>query len=206
MSPPPARLLRSALDSDPMEQLRAWLRDAVRADTDEPHAMTLATVGLDGLPSTRVVLLKGVTPEGLVFFTETGSRKQAELDCHPVACLHFAWLKLDRQVAFRGRVRPLPPLEGLRWLAPGRDTTTTAWNQLQSLFRTTRTLAAMTLENIGKKLGAGQLPTPPEWLAYELRPISVEFWQGRGGRSHDRFEYQRPHHDPPSSWTLHELP
>jgi pyridoxamine 5'-phosphate oxidase len=185
-----AELDESASAADPLVQFQLWLDQAFEAKLPEPNAMTLATVGADGRPSTRVVLIKGCDARGMVWFTNYESRKGRELALHPVAALQFHWVELERVVRIEGRVDKVSAEESDAYYASRPlDSRIGAWASPQSQVVESR---AVLVANAAK-FGARYLlhpPRPPHWGGYRLRPDTWEFWQGRRSRLHDRLRYR----------------
>jgi len=185
-----AELDESASAEDPLVQFRLWLDQAFEAKLPEPNAMTLATVGADGRPSTRVVLIKGCDARGIVWFTNYESRKGRELALHPVAALQFHWVELERVVRIEGRVDKVGAEESDTYYASRPlDSRIGAWASPQSQVVESR---AVLVANAAK-FGARYLlnpPRPPHWGGYRLQPDTWEFWQGRRSRLHDRLRYR----------------
>ncbi|MFT4108254.1 pyridoxamine 5'-phosphate oxidase [Propionicimonas sp.] len=176
--------------SAPLTLFRRWLDDAVAASVTEPSAMTLATVGEDGRPSTRVVLLKSADERGLVFYTNFHSRKGRELQAHPVAAVQFHWPELERVVRVEGRVEHTSAEESDAYFAiRPLDSRIGAWASPQSEVIPNR---AVLLANAAKASASYGLnpPRPPHWGGYRLVPDTWEFWQGRRSRLHDRVRFR----------------
>ena len=186
-----AELDESASSEDPLRQFAGWLEQAIAAQLPEPNAMTLATVGADGRPSTRIVLVKGYDERGIVWFTNYESRKGRELAVHPVAALQFHWVELERVVRIEGRVEKVSAEESDAYYATRPlDSRIGAWASPQSQVIASR---AVLLANVAKVSARFLLapPRPPHWGGYRLKPEAWEFWQGRRSRLHDRLRYRR---------------
>lgn len=189
--PDMAPLRRSDLDPDPIAQFSKWF-ELAREQAPLPEAMTLATIDPDGAPDARMVLLKGWDEEGFRFFTNRGSLKGRQLGAHPVAALVLYWRELDRQVRVRGRVTELDDAASDAYFATRpRESQLGAWASPQSEPVTDRAELDERLERVRERYGDGEIPRPPHWGGYLVRPVGIEFWQGQVGRMHDRFLYSR---------------
>jgi len=219
-------LRRQDLKPDPIAQFQGWFEQAagarasgrvlkffihlyktlfVRGSTaaTEVNAMTLATADKQGRPSARVVLLKGVDERGFIFFTNYESRKGQELEENPQAALAFYWADLERQVCVSGEVTRLSPEESEAYFrSRPRGSRLAAWASHQSAVVRDRSELEEKWNNYEKKYGAGEVPKPPFWGGYILRPTRIEFWQGRPDRLHDRFRYTRQGNN---AWTIERL-
>jgi pyridoxamine 5'-phosphate oxidase len=179
------------LAADPIAQLRRWLDEAVAAGVTDPTAMVLATATSNGIPSARVILLKGLDSRGLAFFTNYRSRKAQELTGNPHAAATFYWPDIDRQVRVEGFVSLVDGTESDQYfqLRPV-DSQLAAWasNQSEPLAGGRPELDRR-YQEIAKRFTGGAVPRPPFWGGYRIEPITMEFWQGRHSRLHDRLRY-----------------
>jgi pyridoxamine 5'-phosphate oxidase len=185
-------------DPDPIVQFRRWFTEAEQAEILEPNAMTLATATADGRPSARIVLLKGLSEAGFVFFTDYRSRKARELEANPHAALAFHWGELERQVRVVGRVERIPASESMAYfLSRPVGSQVGAWASLQSALLEDRSLLMERVGELVKHFTTTPISWPTHWGGYRIAPDEVEFWQGRPNRLHDRIHYTL---HPESGW------
>lgn len=196
-------LTREMLDPDPYGQFERWFQETCNAGLSEPNAMTLATVGADGQPTLRTVLLKLFDRDGFVFYTNYGSRKAQQIAVNNRVALLFPWVKLARQVAITGVAEKVSLAESARYFASRpHESQLGAWISQQSAVLTSRQLLMNELEKIKARFRKGEVPLPDFWGGYRVRPASIEFWQGQTSRLHDRFLYTR---QADASWTIERL-
>lgn len=178
--------------ADPIEMFDAWFEQAADAGLHEPNAMVLATADADGVPSSRMVLLKGVSSAGFVFYTNTGSRKGHELAARPACSLLFPWHPLERQVRVEGVARPVPRADVAAYFQTRpRGAQLGAWASPQSREVDSRADLAARYARVQEEYADRDVAVPDHWGGYLVEPRSVEFWQGRPGRMHDRLVYHR---------------
>jgi len=185
-------LSRSDLDPDPFHQFDVWYQQVVESGIFEPSAMSLATVDNEGQPSLRTVLLKLFDEKGFVFYTNYGSRKARQIAVNPKVSLLFAWVPLARQVKITGTAEKIPATESLKYFVTRpRGSQIGAWASAQSEMVNSRSMLEAKFEEIKQKFSKGEVPLPDFWGGYRVVPDTVEFWQGRSNRLHDRFIYSR---------------
>ena len=196
-------LLEKDLAKNPFRQFERWFQEAEAAKLTESNAMTLATTGRDGRPSARTVLLKGVDGRGFVFYTNYESRKGRELDGNARAVLLFPWVAMERQVTVEGLVARVSREESAAYFhSRPRASQLAAWASPQSTVVAGRAVIEESYRVIEKKYEGREVPLPPNWGGFRLAPETVEFWQGRRSRLHDRLRYRR---ETDGDWVVERL-
>ena len=181
-----------SLAVDPFTMFRTWMSDAQAADLHEPNAMVLATVSVAGGAASRTVLLKGHDERGFVFFTNYASRKGVELAANPACSVLFPWHALERQVRVEGSAARLSDQDNDAYFSTRpRDSQIGAWASPQSEVVADRSDLDERYARMAERFAAATIPRPGHWGGYRIEPDSVEFWQGRIGRMHDRLRYRR---------------
>jgi pyridoxamine 5'-phosphate oxidase len=183
-------LLENDVEANPIQQFQKWWDQAVSSEILEPNAMTLATSSTDGLPSARIVLLKGFDKRGFVFYTNYESFKALQLEENPKACLVFHWKELERQVRIMGVVEKVSTGESDEYYGSRPiGSRIGAWTSPQSKVIPGREWLEQEFEKRKDEFSTGDVPRPPFWGGYVVKPVIIEFWQGRFSRLHDRIQY-----------------
>jgi pyridoxamine 5'-phosphate oxidase len=198
-----AGLAEKDLARDPFRQFEKWFQEAEAAKIHEPNAAILATASKDGRPSARTVLLKGIDGRGFVFYTNYDSRKGRELEANPRTAYLFPWFALERQVIIEGSVSRITREESEAYFhSRPRASQLAAWASAQSSIISGRDELEGAMKAVEKKYSGAEAPLPPNWGGFRIAPDSVEFWQGRRSRLHDRLRYRR---EASGSWVIERL-
>jgi pyridoxamine 5'-phosphate oxidase len=196
-------LSETDVDADPLRQFEKWFGQALAANLPEPNAMTLATATADGQPSARMVLLKTFDASGFTFFTNYDSRKGRELTANPRAALLFFWAELHRQVRIEGTVERVSEAESDAYFrSRPLGSRLGALASAQSVVIASRAVLEERVRELAQRFPDGDVPRPLHWGGYRVCPLTIEFWQGRPDRLHDRLRYQRVQ---PDGWRLERL-
>lgn len=185
-------LQRASLDSDPIKQFESWYSETCETDIPESSAMILATVDRDGQPLQRTVLLKSFDEDGFIFFTNYSSRKAVHIEYNNKVSLLFPWHSMGRQVKITGTAEKIPTAESLKYfLSRPRGSQIGAWASHQSKVVKNRALLDAMFDEMKHKFVKGEIPLPSFWGGYRIEPKTIEFWQARDSRLHDRFMYSK---------------
>lgn len=197
------RLLETDVVSDPIIQFTKWWNEAVNSNVEEVNAMTLATATKKGIPSARIVLLKGYSKEGFIFFTNYQSHKGKELEANPNACLVFFWKELERQVRIEGTVEKVSAEDSDAYFSSRPEGSRIgAWASPQSTVIAKREVIEENEAKYKQQFTGGEIPRPEHWGGYIVRPSRIEYWQGRPSRLHDRIQYTLQQD---RSWSIERL-
>ncbi|MDQ6860500.1 MAG: pyridoxamine 5'-phosphate oxidase [Verrucomicrobiota bacterium] len=185
-------LRRADLDPDAIKQFAKWFGEAAAANIRDVNAMSLATATPDGIPSSRIVLLKGISDRGFAFYTNYGSNKGRDLEQNPRAALNFYWVQLERQISIKGTVEKTSREDSEEYFhSRPIGSQLGAWTSRQSEVIPNREALEAQLAAVTEQFGGGVIPLPEFWGGFRVAPETVEFWQGRANRLHDRFRYRR---------------
>ncbi len=196
-------LSRDMLAACPLRQFEIWLEQSVKAGLDDPTAMVLATVDENGTPWQRIVLLKGLSAGGFVFYTNHGSDKARAIEREPGVSLLFPWNALDRQVVVGGIAQKMGYAESASYFVTRpRESQIAAWASRQSRPISARAVLEQQAHSIRRKFSDGEIPMPDFWGGYRVVPHRMEFWQGGEHRLHDRFVYRK---NPAGDWDIEQL-
>ncbi|RLA25104.1 MAG: pyridoxamine 5'-phosphate oxidase [Gammaproteobacteria bacterium] len=183
-------LHRADLDANPFKQFDTWFEEALQAESMDPNAMSIATTATNGQPSIRTVLLKYFDEDGFVFYTNLGSRKAGEIEANNRVALLFYWHELHRQVKIIGKAERISAADNIRYfMRRPRDSQIGAWVSQQSSIISSRSILENKFAEMKQKFAHGDIPLPSFWGGYRVVPTSIEFWQGRENRLHDRFMF-----------------
>ena len=195
-------LLETDVAADPIEQFDKWWDEAVKSEITEVNAMTLATATADGIPAARIVLLKGYDKNGFVFFTNYQSHKGKAMEQNANVCLVFFWAALERQIRITGTVEKISAAESDAYFTSRPvGSRIGAWASPQSTVIANRQVIEDSSAKFEQQFTDGNIPRPPHWGGYVVKPVQIEFWQGRPSRLHDRIQYSLHK----GSWSIERL-
>lgn len=196
-------LIEANIPEDPILLFKDWFEAAQKSDIPEPNAMTLATASKEGVPSARIVLLKGIEESGFIFYTNYESRKGQEIASNPLGALVFLWKEMERQVRIEGTILKLDESQSTKYFqSRPKGSQIGAWASPQSQIIQDRSILVDQYNSLDiQYANQQQLPKPPNWGGYTINPKMIEFWQGRSSRLHDRLRYTK--HS--SGWSIDRL-
>jgi len=194
---------KASINTDPLLQFQAWYQQAIESGISEPNGMCLATASSQAAPSLRTVLMKSYDKNGFIFYTNFESRKAKQISENNQVSLIFPWISLHRQVIIEGTAKKIPTAESMKYFdTRPRGSKLGAWSSHQSEIISNRSMLEAKLEEIKSKFASGDIPLPSFWGGYRVKPMRIEFWQGRQHRLHDRFLYTLT---PAGSWEVDRL-
>ncbi|MFC6859702.1 pyridoxamine 5'-phosphate oxidase [Zunongwangia atlantica] len=198
-----SELLESTISDNPFELFEQWFNETeAEGGSGEVNAMTMATIGLDGFPKSRVVLLKSYNADGFIFYTNFNSEKGKAIDANPLVCLSFFWPSTERQVIIKGLVQKVDTKTATKYYhSRPRGSQLGAWASPQSDEISSREVLENNLAEVEQKYEGQEVPKPEHWGGYIVQPVSMEFWQGRENRLHDRIAYEKED----AKWTSKRL-
>lgn len=189
--------------AEPIAQFSRWWKEAEASAIDEVNAMTLSTIGTNGWPEARTLLLKGYDESGFVFFTNYNSAKSQQLDNNPNCSLLFFWKELERQVRINGFAEKISAKESIDYFnSRPEGSKIGAWASPQSMVVAGKAWLKETFDFYKERFSHGEIPKPPHWGGYRIKPVRIEFWQGRPSRMHDRICYTK---EEPGNWKIERL-
>lgn len=195
-------LSKKSVKKDPFDQFAVWMNEALNSSIIDPNAMTLATIGEEGKPSIRVVLLKEFDHSGFIFYTNYQSKKGTDLNINPSAVLHFFWRELERQVIISGNAEKISKEDSVQYFKTRPlESQLSAWASSQSNIIPNREFLEQRFEELKMEFKNSEVPLPPFWGGYRIMPVKFEFWQGRENRLHDRICYRKTN----ESWEILRL-
>ena len=196
------QLIESDVNPDPIAQFSIWWQEAVNSNIDEVNAMTLATATMEGVPSARIVLLKGYTDAGFMFYTNYQSTKAKEMEDNPRVALILFWKELERQVRVQGLVKKVSEEESNAYFSTRPEKSKIgAWASPQSMVIENRAVLEERFLRYENKFKQDEIVRPPHWGGYIVEPLAIEFWQGRRSRLHDRIKYSKEE----NGWSIERL-